>query len=182
MEVRSGALALRMLRPVHPLLQYAASSLAELPVRGLLSVPVAFVALFAVAGSRLTHDPVMWLVWTVSIALGWIISVLVSFALGLLALFLESSLKVMDVYIALFFVFSGYLIPVELFPPALRAAADLMPFRYQLGLPVEIMTGAYTLGEAGAMVARQGVAIAVLGAVVAFVWARGARRFAAFGG
>ncbi len=34
---------------------------------------------------------------------------------------MESSLKLMDVYLVLFFVFCGYLIPVELFPPALRS-------------------------------------------------------------
>jgi ABC-2 type transport system permease protein len=182
MEVRSGTLALRMLRPVHPLLSYAASSLAELPVRGLLSVPAALVALFVLAGDRLTHDPSIWGIWVLSIVGGWTISLFVNLSIGLLSLFLESSVKVMDVYLALFFVFSGYLVPVELFPPYLRAIVDFFPFRYQLGLPTELMTGAYPLPSALGMLARQWAMVAAMGIVVWLVWTRGARRFAAFGG
>src|SRR5438270_286426 len=40
MEIRDGTLAQRLLRPIHPLVAYAVSALAELPVRGLLAVPV----------------------------------------------------------------------------------------------------------------------------------------------
>jgi ABC-2 type transport system permease protein len=182
MEVRSGTLALRMLRPVQPLLSYAMSSLAELPVRSLLSVPVATVVLVALERDRLAHDPWIWAAWVVSVAGGWIISLLANLAMGLLALFLESSLKVIDVYLALFFVFSGYLIPVELFPPTLRAIVDFFPFRYQLGLPVELMTGAHDLPTAVELLGKQWLMIAALFGLVVLVWRRGSSRFAAFGG
>jgi ABC-2 type transport system permease protein len=182
MEIKDGTLALRMLRPVHPLLSYAAASLAELPVRGLLSVPLAGIALFVIAGDRLTHDPVLWALWALSILGGWLITLFANFAIGCMALFVEQSTKIMDVWLALFFVFSGYMIPVELFPPALRTAVDWMPFRYQLGLPVELMTGAHDHATALAMIARQWAFAAVLLVVVALAWRRGVRRFAAYGG
>jgi ABC-2 type transport system permease protein len=124
----------------------------------------------------------MWCIWTISIVGGWLISLLVNFAIGLLSLFLESSVKVMDVYLALFFVLSGYLIPVELFSPTLRTVAGALPFRYQLGLPVELMTGAYSLSDAIGMLARQWGMVAAMGLIVRVLWTRGARRFAAFGG
>jgi hypothetical protein len=54
---------------------------------------------------------------------------------------MESSVKLMDVWLAAFFVFSGYLFPVDLFPElAQRPASDVLPFRYQIGLPVELAT------------------------------------------
>jgi ABC-2 type transport system permease protein len=182
MEVREGTLALRILRPVHPLLQYAAQSLAELPVRSLLGVPVATVILIVVAGGEIVRDPVLWAIWALSIAGGWLITLMVNFAIGILSLFIESSAKVMDVWLALFFVFSGYMVPVELFPPFLRSAIDWMPFRYQLGLPVEIMTGLHGREEALGLLARQWAMFAVFLGLVTVMWRRGVRRFAAYGG
>lgn len=39
-EVRSGSLALRLLRPLHPLVAFATSNLAYLPLRALVTLPV----------------------------------------------------------------------------------------------------------------------------------------------
>jgi ABC-2 type transport system permease protein len=182
MEVRDGTLALRMLRPVHPLLSYAMSSLAELPVRGLLAVPLATVALVVLARDQLTGDPLLWGIWVLAILGGWLLTLFANFAIGCLALFIESSTKVMDVWLALYFVFSGYMVPVELFPASLRAAIDWMPFRYQLGLPVELMTGAHDHAAALALLGRQWLLVLVMLAIVALLWKRGERRFAAYGG
>jgi len=182
MEVRDGTLALRLLRPVHPLLAYATSSLAELPVRGLLALPLAIAALGVFAGGQLTRDPLLWAAWAAAIAGAWLITLAANFAIGCLALFIESSNKVMDAWLALYFVLSGYIVPVELFPHRLRAAIDWLPFRYQLGLPVELMTGAHDHAEALVLLERQWAMVAIMFGVVAFVWRRGVRRFAAYGG
>lgn len=182
MEVREGTLALRMLRPVHPLLSYAMTSLAELPVRSLLAVPLASIALAVLVPGEVTKDPAMWTIWAASIAGGWLITLMVNFAIGCLALFIESSTKVMDVWLALFFVFSGYMVPVELFPDWMHRVIDWMPFRYQLGLPVEIMTGMHDRWSALALVGRQWAMVLATAAIVALLWRRGVRRFAAYGG
>jgi ABC-2 type transport system permease protein len=181
-EIREGTLALRLLRPVHPLFAYAVKSLAELPVRGMLAVPIAGVALFVFAGDKLTRDPVLWAAFVASVFGGWMITLLTNIAIGCLALFIDSSAKVMDAWTSAFFVFSGYMIPVELFPRPLQIAADWLPFRYQLGLPVELMTGAHDRAHALAMLGRQWLVVAVLSVVVTLVWRRGLRRFDAFGG
>jgi len=182
MEIRDGTLAQRMLRPVHPLVAYAISALAELPVRGLLAVPVASVALVFFAGDQLARDPALWAIWVASILGGWLITLLANLAIGCLALFIESSAKVMDAWVALFFVFSGYMVPVELFPPWLRGVIDWLPFRYQLGLPVEIMTGMHDRTSALGLLGRQWLMFFVLTGIVAVIWRRGVRRFAAYGG
>jgi ABC-2 type transport system permease protein len=182
MEVREGTLALRLLRPVHPLVSYAAASAAELPVRSALSVPLATAVLVVVSGDRLTRDPLLWACFAISVLGGWLITLAANLAIGCLALFIESSTKVMDVWLALFFVFSGYLVPVELFPPPLRAAADWLPYRYQLGLPVELMIGAHDHGAALVLLGKQWIMVGASFALVSLVWRRGIRRFAAYGG
>lgn len=182
MEVRSGTLAMRLLRPIHPLWAYAAESVASLPMRVLVSLPVAFIALFVLGARDVAHDPLVWLLWFVSIIGGWLITLLVNFAVGAAAFFMESSVKLMDAWLVFFFVLSGYLIPVDLFPPTLRAVVDWLPFRYQIGLPVELMTGATPLAGAWPMLARQWLWVLVGVGVTAVLWRSGIRRFAAYGG
>lgn len=181
-EVRHGTLSARLLRPLHPLLAYASGALAALPMRVLLALPVAIVALFVLAGHEVTHDPLLWVLWGVSIVGAWALSLLTNFLVGCTCFFIESSMKLMDLWLVFYFVLSGYLIPVELLPPALRAAVDWLPFRYQLGLPVEIMTGAHGPAEAMALLARQAIWVGLMAVALSFLWKRGLKRFAAYGG
>ncbi|RKH53216.1 ABC transporter permease, partial [Corallococcus llansteffanensis] len=85
-------------------------------------------------------------------------------------------------YMVLYFVCSGYMFPVEFFPPGVRTVIDALPFRYQMGLPVELMTGAHATGPALVLLAKQWGWVAGLGVVATLVWRRGLARFAAFGG
>ena len=120
--------------------------------------------------------------WILSIAGAWLITLLINLIMGCLAFFIESSGKIMDAWVALYFVFSGYTVPVELFPRALRAAMDVLPFRYQLGFPVEVLIGLHAREEAASLLLRQWVLVLVLFAILAIVWRRGVRRFEAYGG
>ena len=181
-EVRQGTLAMRLLRPIHPLFSYAAENIAAMPLRLVVAVPVAVVMLVVVGARSLPSDPLLWGIFLLALAGGWAVTFLANVAVGCLALYIESSLKVWDVYLALFFVFSGYLIPVELFPHGLRAVTDWLPFRYQIGVPVEVMTGAYGRAQALGMLGRQWAYVAALLGGSLLLWSRGLRRFAAYGG
>ncbi len=181
-EIRQGTLSMRLLRPVHPMVAFAAENVAAQPLRLVLAIPVALVGLATLGSSVLPRDPFLWAVWCAAMLGGWLITYLASFAIGSLAFFLESSMKAMDVWLTLYFVFSGYMIPVELFPPAVRTVADWLPFRYQIGLPVELMTSAHPRGEALALLLGQWVWVCVLFLAALAVWRRGLRRFAAYGG
>ncbi len=181
-EIRQGTLALRLLRPIHPMLTYAAQNLAAQPLRLVVALPMAVLWLGSAGAGGLSRDPVVWAAFGAAMAGAWLVSFLTSFAIGSLAFFMESSLKVMDAWLTLFFVLSGYLIPVELFPPVVRTIADWLPFRYQLGLPVELMTGAHDRGAALALLGIQWIWIAVMLAGAIALWRKGLERFAAYGG
>jgi ABC-2 type transport system permease protein len=181
-EVKNGTLAMRLLRPVHPLWAYAAETVAAMPLRALVSVPVAVVALVAVGTDRLTRDPLLAVLSGLSIGGAWLLTLLINFLIGCASFFFESSTKLMDAWLVFFFVLSGYLIPVDLFPPALRAIAEWLPFRYQLGLPVELITAAHDRREAVALLVRQWAWVAGALALTMAAWSRGVKRFAAYGG
>jgi ABC-2 type transport system permease protein len=112
----------------------------------------------------------------------WMITLLVNLIVGCMSFFVESSMKLMDAWLVFFFVLSGYLIPIDLFPRGLRLVVDWLPFRYQLGLPVELMIGVHTPRAALALVAQQWAWVFVGLGAIATLWRRGLHQFAAYGG
>ena len=72
--------------------------------------------------------------------------------------------------------------PIALFPEPVRALPDWLPFRYQLGFPVEAFIGSLDVNQALALLARQWIWVAVLATLCRTLWMRGLRRFQAHGG
>jgi len=182
MEVRQGTLAMRLLRPIHPFLSYAADNLAALPLRGLVALPIAVGALFCAGGEQLTKDPVLWAIVPVSILGAWLLTFAAMLAIGSLALFFESSLAVYDMWLGLFFIFSGYLMPLELLPKELHAVVNASPFPYVLSFPVQTMLGLSSRSEAFASLGIEWLYAAGFLALALVLWRQGLRRFAAYGG
>jgi ABC-2 type transport system permease protein len=182
MEIRDGTLAMRLLRPVHPFIAYATENLAALPMRLLVSLPIAFGALLWVGHEQLTHDPVQWAIAPLSLAGAWTITFCVMLAIGTLGLFWQSSLALFDLWLAVSFVFSGYTIPLELFPSWLYAIARWLPFRYTLSFPVENLLGLASRHDSlQALAIQWGYAAAFL-LLALRLWRAGVARYAAFGG
>jgi ABC-2 type transport system permease protein len=180
-EVRQGTLSMRLLRPIHPIISYAMGHLAALPLRFAVATPVA-VALVLTSWSQLPQNWQIWALWVPCMIGAWLVAFLSNIAVGTLCFFMESSLKVMEVWLACLMVFSGYLIPLDLFPPVLRTVAEVLPFRYQIGLPVEVMTGQYTAGEAARLIGIQWAWAFALLVIALASWRAGVKRFQAFGG
>ena len=87
-----------------------------------------------------------------------------------------------DLWLGFYFLFSGYLMPLELLPGPVRALGDWLPFRYMLSFTVEVTLGLvdrHQLLVGLGMQAGWTVALAI-GAVV--TWNLGVRRYSAFGG
>ncbi|HZA52488.1 MAG TPA: ABC-2 family transporter protein [Myxococcaceae bacterium] len=181
-EVRQGTLSMRLLRPLNPVVAWAVEHLAYMPLRFAVAIPIAAVMLVGIGGAHLPSSAAMWAVCLLAIVGGWCITFLAGVLIGSLSLFMESSLKLMDVWLAAFFVFSGYLIPIELFPPWLERLTNWLPFRYQIGLGVEILTSRYDLRGALGMLAYQWTYVLVLAVAGHWLWRVGLRRFAAYGG
>ena len=182
LAIRSGTLAMRLLRPVHPLWGYAAEALASMPMRLAVSIPAASVALLVIGSHGVAHDPVLWTIWVGSLAGAWLITLFINFIVGCASFFLESSLKLMDIWLVAFFGLSGYLMPIELFPATLRTLAACLPFRFEIGYPVELMTGMYDRAEAVRLLGLQWLWVAALLGVTSWSWRKGIARFAAYGG
>jgi ABC-2 type transport system permease protein len=181
-EIRQGTLAYRLLRPVHPLLSYAAENLAALPLRAALALPLAGVALWVTSAERVTRDPLLLALFPLTVLGGWLITFLAMAIVGTLAFRLDSATSLFEIWMGLFGILSGYLVPLELFPAWVRALAGALPFRSMLGFPVELVIGLLTREQALAGLATQWGWIAGLLLATHLAWRAGLRHFAAFGG
>ena len=181
-EIKDGTLGLRLLRPIHPLAGYSAESLAALPMRAAIGLPIAVGLLLSAAARDVTHDPVRILIFFVAIGGAWLLNFAVSSIVGTLGLFIESSLQVWELWLGGFMLLSGYLIPLSLFPPWLEKAARVLPFAYLQAFPVETLTGMRDRHHALTGLGMQLAWAAAAWLVLAILWKRGLKRFAAYGG
>jgi ABC-2 type transport system permease protein len=181
-EIRQGTLAMRLLRPIHPVLSYAADNLAALPIRAALAFPVAMITLYVVGRGHLAQDPVLWLIVPFAVIGAWVISFSMMFLIGTLGLFWESSLAVWDLWFGCYIIFSGYLMPLSLLPPWIGKITRLSPFPYMLAFPVEACLGNPTRSAAATSLGVEWLYAAGFFTAALFLWKRGLVRFAAYGG
>jgi len=181
-EIRQGTLGMRLLKPMHPFLVFAADNVAAIPMRVVVSLPIAAVALWAVGRSQLTADPLLWAMVPVSLAGAWLTTFCVMALIGTLGLFWESSISVFELWLGLFFVLSGYVVPLELLPPWLWDVARWLPFRFLLSFPVEIALGLVHRDQAWLGLAVQWAYAAVFLFSALRLWKAGLRRYQAYGG
>jgi ABC-2 type transport system permease protein len=181
-EVRQGTLQRRLLWPVPALLTFLAENLAALPMRFTVVVPIVLGASAWLGLSMWTHDPVQLALIPITLFGAFLLTFLPMAMIGTLSLFWESSIAAFDLWLALYTVLSGYVVPLELFPPQLRAAVVLMPFRYMLAFPVENLTGLMPRAQALHDLWIQWLYVAAFACAAAALWRVGVRRFAAYGG
>jgi ABC-2 type transport system permease protein len=181
-EIREGKIAARLLRPIHPLLSYAAQQSAAFPMRLVLATPIVVVSLLWVGVGAITSDPVQLLLVPVTLLGAWAVTFLIMIVIGSLAFRWESALGVFDLWLGLYFVFSGYLMPLELLPTGLQAVVRWLPFPYMLSFPVENVLGLIDRAETfRALGIQWGWALVLLFAALGS-WRSGVRRYSAYGG
>ncbi len=181
-EIRQGLLSMRLLRPVNPLLSYFGDNLGALPMRLAIVLPIFVGTLLWLGPGILTDDPVQLLLVPLTYAGAFAMTFTLMAAIGSLAFYWEQSISVFDLYLGLYFVFSGYIMPLELFPGWLRELAAWLPFRYMLSYPVENLLGLVDRGAALRALAVQWGYVALFTVGLAAIWRGGVKRYGAFGG
>ncbi|MSP55430.1 MAG: ABC transporter permease [Myxococcales bacterium] len=181
--VRSGSLSPQLLRPVHPLVYNFFETLAAIPWRLVVLVPLlgALVAwrpeILIVADGWFVPEGWRMALFLPSVALAFAVAWLVQALFGMLAFWFEEAVGVFSVHFAIWSFFSGYIVPMALLPPAVAGAARWLPFYASLGVPVDVLLGTAGPVEVWAQLGWV-VALAVVGRVM---WARGIRRYGAVG-
>jgi ABC-2 type transport system permease protein len=127
-------------------------------------------------------DALTFGVFLVSLVFTALLQFFISFAMAMLAFWLLEISTLIFILFAFEYLASGHLFPLDVLPPTIKQILFLTPFPYQLYFPIQIY-----LGKVAGAGLWQGLAIQILWVLAAYVfarfmWRRGVRKYAAFGG
>ncbi len=179
--IRYGEMNRLLLRPLSPLYNALSTEVAGKVVYLIFDVPI-------VVGLALILRPELHLTLTAGLAfipalvLAWLLRFFWGYWLAILAFWATRADALLAVQDALVFLLAGSVAPLALLPPALKSLAVVLPFRYMVGFPVEVLTG--QLSGQGLLTGfvAQGAWLLVALSLYAGLWRAGLRRYSAVGG
>jgi ABC-2 type transport system permease protein len=175
-SIRYGYLNEQLLRPFPPLMDSVMNELAGKGVFMLFTLPVALIlALILRPEVEITAGQV--LAFVPALILGWLLRFTWGLWLALLAFWATRADALLALQDALLFLFAGQVAPMELLPGWLRGLAEILPFRYMIGFPVEALTRQMSAGELAAGFAMQIAWLVPSTVLVGIVWRAGLRRY-----
>jgi ABC-2 type transport system permease protein len=140
--VRSGDIAMELLRPVDYLLLQLAQSFGSALIEGLLGSVIALLLGFFLLGIAPPASASAALLFLFSVGIGFLIKFLITFMVALLCFWTKNGLGLIWAQTAVISLFSGALIPLQLLPGWLQSAALAAPFQGIVYTPVMIYMGA----------------------------------------
>lgn len=179
-DVRTGALAVQLIRPLSYPLARLWTTLGERVVRfGLNTVVGALIVLVLVGPIHFSLGGL--LLFVLALPLAFTLDFLAQFLVGLAAFWLEDTSGLVLIYSRITMILGGMLIPLELFPQSLQPILRALPFASMIYGPARMFVapGAAFLAE---LALRQGTAIVALALAVALVYRAGLRRIHSNGG
>lgn len=178
--IQRGRLAAELLRPVHPLHTQLAYFMGWKVVVIVLWLPIAAGLIYLF---QPTLNPSLWQIAAFVVALwgGFFVRFVLLWALGMVTFWTTRVHAFFDVYFTLELLLSGRLVPLALLPPWAQDLANVLPFQWAFGFPIEIILGQRTPREVLIGFGAQ-IGWTLFGLVLSSVlWRYGIRRFSAVG-
>ena len=179
-RIREGILSFALLKPVHPIhsdiADNASSKLITLPIMILIVAGLA-----AIFHASISPAPWAIALFIPALLLAFSVRFLLEWTLAQAAFWTTRVGAINQTYFVLMLFLSGQIAPLTLLPHLVQVAAMILPFRWMIGFPVELLLGRLTLAEA---LRGLGVQAAWLGAsfvLLRIVWRAGVRIYSAVG-
>jgi ABC-2 type transport system permease protein len=179
-RVREGTFSVALLKPVHPIHSDIAdnisSKLITLPLMLLIALGLAvlFHPLFApVIWALAVSVPALFLAFAVRFLLEW--------TLAQSAFWTTRVSAINQIYFVLVLFLSGQIAPLTLFPVPVQFVAAVLPFRWMIGFPVELLLGRLTPLQALTGLGAQAIWLVIGYALFRLVWRAGVRVYSAVG-
>jgi ABC-2 type transport system permease protein len=179
-RVRQGTLSPELLRPVHPIHSDIAdnitSKLITLPGMLAIAALMSFIfrpAIHAVPWALAAFIPV--------VLLAFIVRFLTEWTLALAAFWTTRVSALNQMYFMAMLFFSGQIAPLELLPHPVRVIAFVLPFRWTVGFPTELLLGRLTPAQVLTGMGMQVAWLTVGLVLMRFVWRAGLKVYSAVG-
>ena len=179
-DVRTGDLAYALLRPGGYLTARFGAYLAERIVRFGFTLALGSIVALLIAGP-ITINPGAGVAALVVAAGAFLLEFVLVAGIGLGAFWMEDTSGVYFVYTRVSMLLGGLLIPIELFPEAIRSVADALPFAPMIHGPARLALSPDATGLVAAM-SSLATAMVVIGALVVLTYRVALTRVAVQGG
>ena len=179
-DIRMGTLSPQLLKPIHPIHHLFTRVLASKPLQAVLvGPPIAIAAILLGARYDLS---IASLLLTVLAAFGaLLIEFFAQAIIGTTAFWITQSTSLAEAWFLVRALLSGWIVPIDLFPPAITGALMWLPFRYCLSFPIEITLGRLSFAQIGLGLAVQYAWAAGFFILYRMLWRRGLRHYGAVG-
>jgi len=179
-RIRQGYLSFALLKPVHPIHSDISDNLSS----KLTTLPLMLIVVLGLA--LIFHPTAVFVPWAIlaflpALALAFLVRFLVEWTLAQAAFWTTRVSAINQIYFVLMLFLSGQIAPLSLFPAPIQIVADILPFRWMLGFPIELLLGQLTPLQALAGLGAQAAWLIASLVLIRFVWRAGVRAYSAVG-
>jgi ABC-2 type transport system permease protein len=179
-RIRHGSLSFALLRPVHPIhtdvVDNVSSKLITLPVMLIAALTLALIfkpVFHCPTWAAIMFIPALLIAFSVRFLIEWTLALASFWTTRVSAI--NSGYYVVSLFLA------GQMAPLALLPLPVQTIAAILPFRWTISFPVELLLGKLTPGQALAGMATQVVWLGLSFVLVKIVWRGGVRIYSAVG-
>jgi ABC-2 type transport system permease protein len=179
-RITHGELSFALLRPIHPIHADIADNVSFKLITFMFMLPIA--AGLAIV-FRATLHSLLWAVaaFVPALLLAFIVRFLVEWTLAMAAFWTTRVNAINQIYYVAVLFLSGQVAPLALFPFPIQVIAALLPFRWMVEFPVDLMLGHLTPVETLIGFAAQAVWLVLSLVLLRIVWRAGVRQYSAVG-
>jgi ABC-2 type transport system permease protein len=179
-RIRQGQLSPMLLRPVHPIHNDIAQNLSYKLLSLSVLAPAAAV-LGWVFGAQFDTTLYTALAFIPALLLAFLLRFMLEWTLALAAFWTTRVVAINEMYYVALIFLSGQVAPLSLFPRPVGLVANVLPFRWMVGFPIELLLNRLTPEAIITGFGAQVVWLALSVALLRFVWRLGLRKYSAVG-
>lgn len=183
--VKDGSLSRDLLKPYPPALLYVIEAATGNLMQMIYLVPITITALYLFRSQlpAINQDFSVLLYFSFALLCGFFMRLIVSGSIAVLGFWVED-VTTLNLVLngGIWALLGGMIVPVATFPDSIREIAGLLPYRYMLSFPIEILSGHLNHSQitGGFLVIFFWTAFFLV--VISRLWKRGLRSFTAYGG
>jgi ABC-2 type transport system permease protein len=179
--IRYGQINHILLRPIAPVYDALASEVAGKFVYLVFDLPI-LIVLAVILKPELTVSVDKSLLFLLALLLAWALRFLWGYWIALLAFWSARADALLTLQDSLIFLLAGQVAPIALLPVWLKSAAVVLPFRYMVSFPVEVLTGNLSGAEMAYGFSILAAWLSAASVLTLAIWRGGVKRYAGFGG
>ncbi len=179
-RIREGTFSAELLHPVHPIHADIATNLSS-KVVNLPFIAAAAAGLAVVFHPSFKLTPLAVAAFIPALVLAFLVRFLVDWTVALAAFWTTRVTAINQIHYMAVLFFSGQIAPLAVLPHPLQIVANVLPFRWTVGFPVEILLGRLTSAQILTGFAIQAAWLLAAALMVRFAWRVSLKRYSAVG-